>query len=171
MKTCWRIARQHRCKVEDGYWSKSTCCLRSQYRNSELFNLWPHLLASVSSTCSLRFHAISEMCSYQPFHNKKRKFSTFKFIFFHFLFITHGTWTLAGRLFQQNTLVSAGFSTQSACMGTPTHKQSKTTSIRWTDSDHVFGSVLFIVPDLCCCSASRLLCSLIDWPPLLGLSN
>lgn len=55
-------------------------------------------------------------------------------------------------------------------------QQSKTTSIRPTDSNHVlsifFGSALFIVIVLRLCSVSGLLCSLIDWPPLLlGLSN
>lgn len=57
------------------------------------------------------------------------------------------------------------------CTHTDAYKWSQTTYISWTDRDHVFGSAMFMVPDSRCCSVSWLLCSLIDWTPLLGLSN
>lgn len=90
----------------------------------------------------------------------------------HTSVIKTGTWAVRwSKRLHWCLLASVEMNILLACTRTDPCKWSKTTSISWNDSDHVFGSSLLMAPASCWCSASWLLCSLIDWPPLLGLSN
>lgn len=183
MKKCWKISREHR-------WTKrrtegpnlpvatDVCWESLNYftfdHMSYLVSSKPHFAWSFIqylkhfSPSTFSQHNGSKCHRYQTWWNPvaaERCFVWLWSIFIHFSFSIKRTpehWLI--RVIKRVVLVNTH------CGADGHAKQSKTTcelSWQWPCS----GSALFIVPDSRCCSVSRLLCSLIDWPPLLGLSN